>query len=45
MKPLEEKDYSIRIWLSNSPSMNIGNDFHYHGLIQVVEDGDNLAVR
>lgn len=45
MKPLEEKDYFIRIWLSNSPSMNIGNDFHYHGLIQVVEDGDNLAVR
>lgn len=42
---LEEKNFSVRIWLSNSPSMNIGNDFHYHGLIQIIEDGDSLAVR
>lgn len=42
---LEEKNYSIRLWLNNSPTMSIGNDLHYHGIIEIVEDNDKLAIR
>lgn len=38
IEPQEEKNYAIRIWLTTSPTMNIGNDLHYHGIIKVVEE-------
>lgn len=37
LKPLEEKDYSIRIWVNDSSTINIGKDLHYHGIIKVEE--------
>lgn len=45
MEALEEKDYSIRIWLSNSETVSMGSNLHYHGTIQVVEDGSDLAIK
>lgn len=45
MEALEEIDYSVRIWLNNSGAMHIGSDLHYHGMIQVIENGEHLAVR
>lgn len=38
IKPQEEKNYAIRLWLTSSPTMNIGNDLHYHGVVKVVEE-------
>lgn len=45
MQALEEKDFSVRLWLNNSETVNIINDSHYHGIIQVVENGEYLAIK
>lgn len=45
IEALGEVDYSIRIWLYNSETISIGNDLHYHGIIQVLENGHDLAIR
>ena len=45
MEPLEEKDYSVRIWVGNSDTLIIGSNLHYHGMIQVIENGVDLAVK
>lgn len=42
---LAEKNYSIRIWVTNTAEANISKNLHYHGIIQVVEDETDLAVR
>ena len=42
---LAEKNYSIRIWLTNTSEVNISKSLHYHGIIQVIENETDLAVR
>lgn len=42
---LEEKDYSIRIWLNNSIPVSIGSDLHYHGIIKVIENNSSLEIK
>lgn len=42
---LAEKNYSIRIWVTNTSEANISKNLHYHGIIQVVENETDLAVR
>lgn len=42
---LAEKNYSIRIWVTNSSEANISKNLHYHGIIQVIENETDLAVR
>lgn len=42
---LAEKNYSIRIWVTNETDLNVSKSLHYHGTIQVVEKGTDLAVR
>ena len=42
---LAEKNYSIRIWLTNTSEVNISKNLHYHGIIQVIENETDLAVR
>ncbi len=42
---LAEKNYSIRIWVTNATDLNVSKSLHYHGTIQVVEKGTDLAVR
>ena len=34
---LAEKNYSIRIWVTNATDLNVSKSLHYHGTIQVVE--------
>lgn len=43
IEALEEKDYSVRIWLNNSQDISMGTNLHYHGTIQVIENGVDLA--
>lgn len=45
IEALGEINYSVRLWLYNSETMSIGNDLHYHGIIQVLENGSDLAIR
>lgn len=42
---LAEKNYSIRIWVTNTSEFNISKNLHYHGIIQVIENETDLAVR
>lgn len=45
IEALGVKNYSIRIWVTNTTNTAIPADLHYHGKIQVVEDGKSLAIR
>ena len=42
---LAEKNYSIRIWVTNTSEANISKNLHYHGIIQEIENETDLAVR
>ncbi len=37
LKPLRQKDYTIRVWTSNGSSLPNGSNLHYHGIIKVKE--------
>lgn len=37
IKALGEKDYSIRIWITNNTGVSLANNLHYHGIIKVLE--------
>ena len=41
IKALGEKDYTIRLWTSNDAQAK--DDIHYHGMIQIMEDKDDIA--
>lgn len=41
---LEEKKYSIRLWVAQGSNIPTGSLLHYHGLIQVLEN-DSLAMK
>ncbi len=45
IKALEEKSYTIRLWVSQDSSVPTGSILHYHGLIQVFENDDDLAMK
>lgn len=36
-RPLEEKDYSVRIWIDKDVTLPQGSNLHYHGTLKVVE--------
>lgn len=40
VKALASKKYTIRVWVSSESTLPIGSNLHYHGLIEVVEDGE-----
>lgn len=44
-KALEEKKFTIRIWVSNETTLPSGSIHHYHGLIQVIENDTTLAIK
>ena len=41
---LMEDDISIRMWVSIDSGVPSGSSMHYHGIIQVIEDGNILAI-
>ena len=44
-KALEEKTYTIRLWVNADSTLPSGSDHHYHGLIQIFENDTTLAVK
>ena len=42
---LQEAKYTIRLWVNNDTSLPSGSEHHYHGLIQIVENDQIVAVR
>lgn len=44
-KALEKDKYTIRIWIKENTLLPNGSKYHYHGLIQVIENDTTLAVR
>lgn len=40
IKALDEEKYTIRLWISSESSLPMGSDLHYHGIIEVVEEGE-----
>ncbi len=41
---LEERDLAIRIWINHGSSLPIGAAMHYHGIVQVIEDDNIVAI-
>lgn len=44
-KALEKDKYTIRIWIKEDTLLPSGSKYHYHGLIQVIENDTTLAVK
>ena len=42
---LDTKEYNIRVWVSNDEEVNIPSSSHYHGLLQVVENDNEIAIK
>lgn len=40
IKALEEEKYTIRLWVSSESSLPMGSALHYHGIIEVIEEGE-----
>lgn len=45
IKALDTKEYAIRVWVSNDEEVNIPSASHYHGIIQVVENENDIAIK
>lgn len=41
----EEKEYAIRVWVTNSTDLPSLTNLHYHGIIQILENDNSLAVK
>lgn len=41
---LDKLDIAIRIWIKQDSVLPMGANMHYHGLIQVIEDDDSVAI-
>ena len=44
IKALGEEEYTIRIWNTQSTTLQAGSTRHYHGKIQIVEDENQVAI-
>lgn len=44
IKPLEEEEYTIRIWTRQDTTLQAGAIRHYHGKIQIIEDNKEVAI-
>jgi len=40
---LETRDLAIRIWISQNSNLPLGSTMHYHGVIKVLEDKNNVG--
>ncbi len=41
---LDVKNISIRVWIRQDSNLPSGAKMHYHGLIQIIEDEDSIAI-
>ncbi len=44
IKPLDEEEYTIRVWTTQNTTLQAGSTRHYHGKIQIVEDENQIAI-
>ena len=44
IKPLDEEEYTIRVWTTQNNTLQAGSTRHYHGKIQIVEDENQIAI-
>jgi hypothetical protein len=44
IKALDSIDISIRAWVRQDSSLPLGSNMHYHGIIQVIEDDNDIAI-
>lgn len=44
IKPLDEEEYTIRVWTTQNTTLQAGSTRHYHGKIQIVEDENQVAI-
>lgn len=44
IEALESREIAIRIWIAHNSVLPIGSNMHYHGIIQVVEGNNELAI-
>ena len=41
----EKDELVIRLWIDKDSTLPVGADMHYHGIIQVVEEDNIVAIR
>lgn len=44
IKPLEEAEYTIRVWTKQDTTLQTGAVRHFHGKIQIIEDDREVAI-
>ena len=44
IKPLDEEEYTIRVWTTQNTTLQAGSARHYHGKIQIVVDETQIAI-
>lgn len=44
IKALENREITIRIWVNKDSNIPMNTDLHYHGIIQVLENNDMVAI-
>lgn len=44
IKPLEEEEYTIRVWTKQDTTLQAGAVRHFHGKIQIIEEDREVAI-
>ena len=44
IKALENREITVRIWVNKDSNIPMNTDLHYHGIIQVLENNDMVAI-
>ena len=42
---LEENEYYVRLWIDKDSTIPTGTELHYHGMLQVVEENNSIAMK
>ena len=45
IKELNENEYYVRVWIDKDSSIQTSSELHYHGLLQVVEENNSIAMK
>lgn len=45
MNALETKNIAIRVWIKQDSILPSGSNMHYHGLMQIVEENNSIAIK
>lgn len=44
IEALGNNNISIRLWIKQDSTLSVGSRMHYHGIVQVIEDNNSLAI-